>query len=45
VFALRNEAKDTEINTIKNILRNNEYNIKAISKSPPSERGKTKYTS
>jgi hypothetical protein len=35
MYPITNEAKDTEINTIKNILRNNEYDIKVISKLPP----------
>jgi hypothetical protein len=34
-YPITKEAKDTEINTIKNILRNNEYDIKAINKLPP----------
>jgi hypothetical protein len=34
---MTNEAKDTEINTIKNILPN-KYDIKVINKSPPGKR-------
>jgi hypothetical protein len=37
-YPITNEAKDIEKNTIKNILRNKEYDIKAISKSPPGKR-------
>jgi hypothetical protein len=44
-YPITGKAKDTEKNTIRNILRNNEYDIKLISKLPPQKKTKTKYTS
>jgi hypothetical protein len=41
-YPVTNE-KVKEINTIRNILRNNEYDMKIINKFPPPE--KTNYTS
>jgi hypothetical protein len=37
-YPITKEGKDTEINTIKNILRNNEYDIEAINKLPPQKK-------
>jgi hypothetical protein len=37
-YPITKEGKDAEINSIKNILRNNEYDIEAINKLPPQKK-------
>jgi hypothetical protein len=45
MYPITNETKDTETNTIRNILRNNEYYTRAISKLPPPKKQNTQLDS
>jgi hypothetical protein len=43
-YPITKKAKDTETDTIKNILYNNDYDINLLNKQPPHQKKRKEYT-